>query len=344
MRIPEGLRWKATGRTVGEGGQGTVLEVVDRSEPEGTKYALKTLKRGGSSQAYIRFEREVRAIQSLNHPGIVKTVDWSLEPAFPHIVMELVEGATSLKKLLETNRSPFHGRGLSAARFFGQLVDVIAGCESVNVVHRDLSPANVLVLPNGQARVIDFGLCQIEGAAPVTLIDEGVGTQNYMAPECEAGSDGAITSSADLYSAGKLLWSAVTGSFAFAREAPAFRAKSMKALFPQHPLLWHLQWIFFRTIRHTPTNRWNNAADARAGLSRIDHLLMTGYPPLDLLSSRFCPVCGFGELKAFPGSHMVFGNPGLRGIDALQCTLCGFCVPVNTTRLRTSIQELEHAE
>ena len=64
----------------------------------------------------------------------------------------------------------------------------------------------------------------------MTLIDERVGTQYYMAPECEAGAGVEITSSADLYSVGKLLWSAVTGGFAFAREAPVFQAKSMNTI------------------------------------------------------------------------------------------------------------------
>ena len=148
MRIPEGVRWKATGQTLGSGGQGTVVQVVDRSAPDGPKYALKGLSKGRTEEAYRRFEREVKATQSLDHPGIVRVTDWSLDPEFPYLVMEFVEGATSLKKLLQNKANPYYARPIPALGFFRQLLQVISACESLKGVHRDLSPANVLILPN----------------------------------------------------------------------------------------------------------------------------------------------------------------------------------------------------
>ena len=177
----------------------------------------------------------------------------------------------------------------------------------------------------------------------MTLVDEGVGTQNYMAPECESGAGAPITSAADLYSAGKLLWSAVTGWFAFAREAPAFQAKSMNTIFPDAPRLWHLQQAFLYTIRQDPANRWKTAQSALRATARIEELVAAGYPPLRQLYQKMCPICGVGTLRDFDGSHMVFGNPGLRGIAKLQCTVCGYCFPVNLSRLQESIKEMESA-
>jgi serine/threonine protein kinase len=224
------------------------------------------------------------------------------------------------------------------------LLEVIAACESVTVVHRDLSPSNVLVLPNEGLKVIDFGLCQIEGTTPVTLVDEGVGTQNYMAPECEAGSGAAITSAADLYSAGKLLWSAVSGMLAFAREAPAFGPKSMPKLFPDDPSLWHLQNAFMGTIRHDPAKRWKGAQEAIQGSARIEHRLQAGYPPLELLRTRFCPVCGVGGLADMSNGYLLWPNCRSAGVSALQCNVCGFCFPVDWSILQKSIRQMETAD
>lgn len=343
MRIPEGLHWQAAGATLGEGGQGTVLEVVDKSATNGPKRAMKKLS-GRSAKALQRFEREVQAIRSLDHPSIVKVLDWSLDAKFPYLVMELVEGATPLKKLLENKANPYYARPIAALGFFRRLLEVIRACESVKVVHRDLSPSNVLVLPNEDLRVIDFGLCQVEGATPVTVVDEGVGTQNYMAPECEAGADARITSAADLYSAGKLLWSAVTGLFAFAREAPVFNAKSMKKVFPDSPSLWHLQHAFLGTIRRDPSKRWKDAQEALSASARIERLVEDGYPPLDLLNRGVCPVCGIGRLAAFPNAHLLFQYANQAGIQALKCETCGFCFPIDRSRLQESIRTMESAD
>ena len=344
MRIPESLEWKSTGRTLGSGGQATVVEVKRASGSNEQTYALKALSKGKPQKAYERFGREIEAVQRLSHPGIVRILDYSLSEDFPYYVMEFVPGARSLKKALEQKANPFYARPTAALRFFRQLVEVIAACEEVKVIHRDFSPANVLILPDETIRVIDFGLCQIADAVSVTLQDEGIGTQNYMAPECEAGAETAITSAADLYSAGKLLWSAITGLFAFAREAPAFQAKSMKSIFPGHSAAWHIQHIFARTIRHNVTDRWKNAGEALRGSAQIEFLIDARYPPLELLNNRSCPMCGLGELKGFDGSHMVFGNPGLQGIEKLQCTVCGWCFPVNWSRLRKSIEQLENLQ
>jgi serine/threonine protein kinase len=105
MRIPKDCRWQPTGRTLGAGGQGTVTEVEDKAAPGSPKGAMKKLS-SASAKALQRFEREVNAVQSLNHPSIVKILDWSLDSRFPYLVMELVDGI-SLKKLLDTKANPY---------------------------------------------------------------------------------------------------------------------------------------------------------------------------------------------------------------------------------------------
>lgn len=320
-----------------------MIEVVDKAAPSGPKFAMKKLS-AKSGKALQRFEREVKAVQLLNHPSIVKVLEWSIDPAFPYLVMELVEDGKSLKKLLDTKANPYYARPIAALGFFRRLLEVIKACESVKVVHRDLSPSNVLVLPNEEIRVIDFGLCQIEGTTPVTLIDEGVGTQNYMAPECEAGADATITSTADLYSAGKLLWSAVTGLLAFARETPAFGPKSMEKMFPEDPSLWHLQVAFLFTIRRDPAKRWKDGQEALRESARIEHRLVAGYPPLQLLKRGWCPVCGGGQLVEMSNGYLLFQYAAQAGVSVLQCKTCGFCFPVNRSILLDAAKQMETAD
>ena len=188
MKIPDTLKWKATGRTLGQGGQGVVKEVIDKESQDGTKYALKTLSKGKPAEDYQRFYREIRAIKKLNHPHIIKIFDHSNEgDGFNFYVMEYLDDARPLAKVMQKEVNPFSRNALKSLKLFRQLAIVIKECESVNVLHRDLSPANILILPDENIKVIDFGICQIEGQDTITLVDENIGTPNYRAPECEFG-------------------------------------------------------------------------------------------------------------------------------------------------------------
>ena len=334
MKIPKELRWEATGDTAGEGGQAQVFLVKDKTGEIGGVWALKALKRNQPGQAYERFSREITAIKKLQHPNIIRVIDNSPPDAeFQFYVMEYIEEARPLEKVLKPKDNPFYGKPLSALDLIEQVCLAIVACEdcSPKIIHRDLSPSNILVKPNLSIKVIDFGLCQIQGHEAITLVDEGVGTVNYMAPECESGSDESIGVGADLYSAGKILWSAITGLKAFSRENPAFNGKSMPEMFPQDPSTWHLHHIFEKTIRRDWRNRWGSAKEALTTTRRVRYLIQCGYPPLEEIASR-CPICGAGQLSNFEGSHMVFGNPNPRGILSVQCSYCGFCFPINAER------------
>ncbi len=338
MNIPETLKWQETGKTLGQGGQATVVEVIDKTTEDRKTYALKALSEGKPQKVYERFIREIDAIKKLNHPSIIKIVDHSEPNAnFHYYVMELIPDAMNLKKRLLLKKNPFYLNPLKALGLFMQIAEMIKACEIIKITHRDLSPANILILPDDSIRVIDFGLCHIEDAQTITLNDEGVGTPNYMAPECESGAAGDITSSSDLYSAGKILWSAVTGLNAFARESAVFNMKSMVSLFPERPDTWQLHHIFEKTIRRDPKNRWKNADEALKDAKKIYFLINAGYPALELIDT-YCPICGYGTLQRFEGGHVVFGNPNPHGISSLQCTYCCICFAINTKK-RTEMLE-----
>lgn len=339
MKFPKEFRWTFV-RTLGSGGQATVAEVSDSTRADGARYALKALTPTKPKQAFERFRREVAALHAVRHNAVVRVIDQSSpEAEFQYYVMELVPGARTIKSLLGSQENPYHRRALPAVDFFAKLVEAIAAWESVGIIHRDLSPGNVLVTPSGDVKVIDFGICQIEGEQTITLADEGVGTQNYMSPECEAGSAGrTVSTRADLYSAGKILWSLVAHERAFAREAPAFNQKSMKALFPWSPDLWHLQRVLEKSIRHDPSHRWKSAAAALEDVARIRYLISAGRPPLELFADA-CPLCGVGTLKSFQGQHMVYGNPPPSGIVPGECDHCHFTFAVKRTALMKALGE-----
>ncbi len=284
--------------TIGQGRQASVVAVTDNLGQLNGEYALKRIGSGKPKAAYARFAREIEAVKSIDHPGIVRVVDHATpDDDFQFYVMELVEGARSLKQLLGTTDNPFHGDASQSLRFFIAVVSALSECERLKIVHRDLSPSNVLIAGR-QIKIIDFGLCQIADAQKITLVDEGVGTPNYMAPECESGASGNVLATADLYSAGKLLWSAMTNQVAFSREEAAYGGKSMKTVFPNEPMTWHLHHVFAGTIRHEIGDCFPNTEQALQVAEHVKRMISTGKPPLQQFAEQpVCPLCGWGKLR-----------------------------------------------
>ncbi len=337
-QLPESFRWKI-GRQLGEGGQAPVYIATDSRQELSGEFALKKLPSHKPAKAYERFSKEIDALRVVEHPSIVRIVDHSApDDDVQFYVMEFVEGARTLRKLLGTSDNPFASDPLKSVHFFRQIVFAINACQECQIVHRDLSPANVLVLPNGDARIIDFGCCQINDDERITLTDEGIGTPNYMAPECESGAEGEIRANADFYSAGKLLWSAITNKFAFAREDACFKSKSMKNIFPGNPLSWHLQHIFAQTIRRSPNNRISKGIFALNLANKVEALITSNKQPLEMFAEHpTCPNCGWGTLQHMADDWHLFANPMPSGLSGRKCDYCGMCFPVDGKQIRASL-------
>lgn len=284
---------------IGKGGQATVHEVRKRGEPDtGPTYACKLLRTDEGTQAYERFHREIESLQKLNDPGIVKVVDHkSDEDEGVHFyVMEYIKGAVSLKKIVGTPKNPFHQNALEAVSLYIDLLQALVACEQQKIVHRDLSLGNVLITPGARrAKLIDFGCCHLQDGRCVTLTDEAVGTPHYRAPECDGYSASPPTVQADLYSAGKILWSVVTNQKSFDREKPVFNNLCLSKKLPEHHMTWHFHDIFARTIRHDPSSRYPSAAVALQDAKRIRDLVVRGFPPLERFADETCPMCGVGR-------------------------------------------------
>ena len=151
MKIPQDLQWKTTGKSLGQGGQAHVYEVYNESDPSKKSFALKALSKNKPREAYERFYREISAIKSLSNLFIIDIEDHSKpDDNFHYYVMEYIDSAQSLKKLINQNKNPYADNGLKTLKLLSQLLDAIKECEQNDpkIVHRDLNPANILVTPN----------------------------------------------------------------------------------------------------------------------------------------------------------------------------------------------------
>ncbi len=335
--------WK-TVKSLGTGGQAEVFLATRDPDPDGTQYALKVLRRNDTdSQSYGRFCREIEALMGLDHPNIIKVVECAPDNADcnPYYAMEYVAGAKSLKALMREKANPYKHDELAACQLFIQIVSALEACEVKGIIHRDLSPANVLVLPNGGIKIIDFGICKMGGADRVTQTDENFGTLNYRAPECSPHVEASATIATDLYSAGNILWSAITDRQVFEREKPVFNTCSMRQTFPEHHNHWHLQRLFEKTIRHDILNRFERAGQARVVAESVYGLMATYVLPIDDVMTR-CSVCRTGNFLdpdkvVKHGGYLVFGQSHPNGMVKKICDYCGFCFLIFNERLQQTL-------
>lgn len=176
-------------RLLGRGGMGEVYAVYDR-HTEST-VALKTLAR---PRAHPDLARELRLGRQVTHPHVCRLFDLGFHSGTPFLTMEFLEGETLAARLRRLGRLTL----AEACPLVEQLGAAITAIHQAGLVHRDLSPANIMLLP-GRAVVMDFGLALPEGVVPPTAI----GTLAYMAPELLEGAP--VTSQTDLYAFGVML-------------------------------------------------------------------------------------------------------------------------------------------
>ncbi len=343
MKIPKDIPWQSTNTTLGQGGQGQVQLVYNRNRPDGGKYALKILRNRTSQQARERFRREIEVVKGLQSDLVVPVIDHSQpEDDFQYYVMEYYEGARTLASIIFSDNNPYHGQICESLDLFEKILSGIRVCEASRpqVVHRDIKPNNILVLPDDTLRLIDFGVCQISDGEVITLVDENVGARNYTAPECEAGSGEYIGIHSDIYSAAKILWAAITSKQAFAREEPGFTTRSMEAMFPGIPETWHLTHIFEKTIRQRPTDRCQRISEILDLSRRVRKLVQSAVPPLRMVA-QYCPSCGWSSVREYARGYEVFGNPNPPGVVSLMCDKCGYIFVRNTDVWRGNLERME---
>lgn len=189
-------------------------EVVAVSAPDGRRLLLKRIPPLQLSDAVEieRFRREIRTLVSLELRGVPRIEAFDDDPGAPYLLMDWVDGVTLDHWIDELQALPLQERVEQVAILGESLARLLDEVHHVGVVHRDLSPRNILVRPNGEPVLLDFGLARHHQDSLLTQSGDFLGTLRYAPPEqvfasgrLEAGSAG------DLYSLGLLLMEAITG-------------------------------------------------------------------------------------------------------------------------------------
>ena len=196
---------------LGSGGMGEVYLAYDRDLER--EIAIKVLRDGSgdSGDRLRRFEQEAKAASALHHPNIAHVYEIGSQDNLRFIAMELVQGET-LRDRLARGPMPI----ADVLDIGTQIAAAISAAHKSSVIHRDIKPENVIIMSEGYAKVLDFGLAklrEIRGDDAATLLKTrpgvAMGTISYMAPEQLVGGD--VTPAADVFSLGVVLYEMLTG-------------------------------------------------------------------------------------------------------------------------------------
>jgi len=223
----------------------------------------------------MRFRREAQNAAALNHPAIVAVYDTGEERAptgevLPYIVMEFVAGRT-LKEVLAAE-----GR-IMPRRALEMTADICAALEFSHrhgIIHRDIKPGNVMLTPNGQVKVMDFGIARAlaSGATTMTQTSAVIGTAQYLSPEQARGE--AVDARSDVYAAGCVLYELLCGHPPFVGDSPVAVAYQHVREDPRPPSVSNrdvgpdLDAIVLKALAKNPANRYQSAAEMRADVLR----------------------------------------------------------------------------
>ena len=199
---------------LGQGAMGEVFKAQDSVLERPVAIKIITGRLSQDEKARDRFLREAKAAAQLNHPNIITVYDFGEEQGMAYMAMELLEGR-DLRELLERGEVAATSDKLAIIE---QILDGLAFAHAKGVVHRDLKPGNVRILPSGQVKIMDFGLARrTEDAAATGVV---MGTPYYLAPELAHGE--RYTARSDLFSLGAMSYEILAGKRPFlGRTIPA---------------------------------------------------------------------------------------------------------------------------
>jgi serine/threonine-protein kinase len=194
---------------IGEGGMGNVYRAHDPLLKRDV--AIKTMGAGADSDHDLRrrFLREAQSAAGLNHRNVITIFDFGEEHGHLYIAMELLDGA-DLKQVMARQPGLSLGEKLDLV---DQIADGLAFAHANGVIHRDLKPANIHLQPNGQVKIVDFGLARVTSASEMTRAGTRLGTPNYMSPEQVRGEKAGTRS--DVFSLAVVFYEVLAGRRAF---------------------------------------------------------------------------------------------------------------------------------
>lgn len=254
---------------IGIGGMAVVYKAYDNIEDR--IVAIKILKEEFSTNDEFlrRFKNESKAIAVLSHPNIVKVFDVSFGEIFQYIVMEYIDGIT-LKTFIE-NQGSLHWN--EAINFTTQILRGLQHAHDKGIVHRDIKPQNIMVLPDGTIKVTDFGIARFARNEHKTITDKVIGSVHYISPEQAKGEP--TDEKTDMYSVGVMLYEMLTGKLPFEADSAVSvaimqlqtEAQLPTEINPSIPL--GVEQITLRAMRKDASERYSSAAEMLRDLERI---------------------------------------------------------------------------
>ncbi len=255
---------------IGVGGMAVVYKAYDNIDDR--IVAIKILKEEflANDEFRRRFKNESKAIAVLSHPNIVKVYDVSFGDVLQYIVMEYINGIT-LKQYIE-QQGVIEWK--EAVHFTEQILRALQHAHEKGIIHRDIKPQNIMLLPNGNIKVTDFGIARFSRSEQRTITDKAIGSVHYISPEQARGdfTDGK----ADIYSVGVLLYEMTTGRVPFQADSAVSVAIMQLQNEPVRPteinpnIPGGLEEITLKAMQKEPHNRF---ASAREMLQDIERLI-----------------------------------------------------------------------
>ncbi|MCB0192048.1 MAG: protein kinase, partial [Anaerolineae bacterium] len=262
-------------KQLGEGGAGIIFKADDTHLNR--IVAIKLLLSEGdiAGDKLARFRGEAQSVARLNHPNIITLYDYEEEDGRPYLVIEYIPGMDlwELDNQYAPNLIPLK----EVLPIFDGILAALEYSHAHQVIHRDLKPENVMITPDKQVKVMDFGLARIEGQSRLTQDGLVAGTAAYLAPELAQGEAGDHR--VDLYAMGVIMYELVTGRRPFSGDDPLTVVSQhihAPVVPPQHynaAIPNDLQEVILKLLAKEPDDRYTLAGEVRQAITPITERL-----------------------------------------------------------------------
>jgi eukaryotic-like serine/threonine-protein kinase len=326
---------------IGSGGMAVVYRARHRAF--GETFAIKVVSGllAGNEEFLARFKNEAIITRRLRHPNAVRVDDLdTTDDGLPFIVMEYVDGQ-SLRKVINTQGAIPVPRALEIAR---QAASALAAAHELGIVHRDIKPDNILLVPQKDGtdvvKVLDFGIAKVregsialEGGYTPTQTGMIVGTPQYISPEQALGMRGDdIDGRADIYSLGVVLYEMLTGELPFHSDTPMGMMlhhiqsppRPLREVRADLPIAQTLSDVLLKTLAKDPSRRFQTAADLAQALGRAHEVPATAAHPAAPTPRKPTPR---------PVTPRRSPMPTVRPIEPMASGGRGFTLPMHPTLL-----------
>jgi tRNA A-37 threonylcarbamoyl transferase component Bud32/CheY-like chemotaxis protein len=288
-------------RELGQGAMGIVYQALDPNIQR--TVALKALRPDLTRDPEFRqrFRREARSAGRLAHPGIVTVFDAGEQDDVSFLVMEYLEGQTLEQLIAEGGAlEPARARGIAA-----QVCDALDYAHNAQVIHRDVKPSNIILLPSDRVKLTDFGIARIVAEPRMTRTGI-VGTLDYMSPEQAMGKD--VDHRADIYATGVVLFEMLVGHPPFRADNPSATIlklvsepmPSARALRPS--ISAETEAVILKATAKAPSQRYQTAAKMCEAIQALPAKALPQH-----VSGESCQPGNSDEIPRFPSTSLRAG-------------------------------------